>query len=78
MSGMPAWGVGHDDATLWSIVAFVNKLPGLSAESYKDIVARAPPDEEMGSMKMDDGKKPERDQKSGAPMKDEQKGQHKH
>jgi mono/diheme cytochrome c family protein len=32
MSGMPAWGVGHDDATLWSIVAFVNKLPGLSAE----------------------------------------------
>ncbi|WP_407605363.1 c-type cytochrome, partial [Pseudomonas aeruginosa] len=28
MSGMPAWGHGHDDAALWSIVAFVNKLPG--------------------------------------------------
>lgn len=78
MSGMPAWGVGHDDATLWSIVAFVNKLPGLSAEHYKELVARAPPDEEMGSMKMDDGKKPEQNQKTGAPMKDEPKGEHKH
>ncbi|GCC49181.1 hypothetical protein chiPu_0033540, partial [Chiloscyllium punctatum] len=47
MSGMPAWGLGHDDATIWSIVAFVTKLPGLSAEHYKDMVARAPPDEEM-------------------------------
>lgn len=31
MSGMPAWGLGHDDETLWSIVAFVGKLPGMSA-----------------------------------------------
>lgn len=50
MTGMPAWGLGHDDATLWSIVAFVGKLPGMSAQQYKDIVAKAPPDEEMGSM----------------------------
>lgn len=50
MSGMPAWGRGHDDATLWSIVAFVAKLPTLSAEQYKDIVSKAPPDEEMRDM----------------------------
>lgn len=50
MSGMPAWGRGHDDATLWSIVAFVNKLPGMTPEQYKDIVSRAPPDEEMEGM----------------------------
>lgn len=78
MSGMPAWGLGHDDATIWSIVAFVTKLPGLSAEHYKDMVARAPPDEEMGSMDMGDGKKPGKGEKPGDEMKAEQKGQHKH
>jgi mono/diheme cytochrome c family protein len=56
MSGMPAWGYGHDDATLWSIVAFVNKLPTMSPEQYKDIVSRAPPDEEMEGMEKE--KKP--------------------
>lgn len=50
MSGMPAWGHGHDDATLWSIVAFVNKLPTMSPQQYKDIVSKAPPDEEMEGM----------------------------
>jgi mono/diheme cytochrome c family protein len=50
MSGMPAWGHGHDDAALWSIVAFVNKLPNLTPAQYKDIVAKAPPDEEMEGM----------------------------
>lgn len=51
MSGMPAWGLGHDDATLWSIVAFVNKLPAMSPEQYREIVSEAPPDEEMEGMK---------------------------
>ena len=50
MSGMPAWGLGHDDATIWSIVAFVQKLPGMSPQQYKDIVAKAPPDEEMDAV----------------------------
>jgi len=50
MSGMPAWGLGHDDAALWSIVAFVNKLPTMTPEQYKDIVSKAPPDEEMEGM----------------------------
>jgi len=50
MSGMPAWGRGHDDATLWSIVAFLNKLPGMTPEQYKDIASKAPPDEEMEGM----------------------------
>jgi mono/diheme cytochrome c family protein len=50
MSAMPAWGLGHDDATIWSIVAFVNKLPDMSSQDYSDMVAKAPPDEEMESM----------------------------
>jgi len=78
MSGMPAWGVGHDDATIWSIVAFVTKLPGLSAEHYKDLVAKAPPDEEMKSMDMGDGQKPGKDKKSSLAMETEPKGDHKH
>jgi len=47
MSAMPAWGGSHDDVTIWSMVAFLQKLPDLSPAQYKDIVARAPPDEDM-------------------------------
>ncbi len=78
MTGMPAWGLGHDDATIWSIVAFVIKLPGLSAEHYKDMVARAPPDEEMESMDKGDGKKPEKGEKPATGMQTEQKREHRH
>lgn len=35
MTGMPAWGITHSDEELWSIVAFLNKLPELSAEDYE-------------------------------------------
>jgi mono/diheme cytochrome c family protein len=73
MSGMPAWGHGHDDATLWSIVAFVNKLPTLSPEQYKDIVSRAPPNEEMEGMEKEKNTSPscaheEAKSPSSAPM----------
>ncbi|MBS0377194.1 MAG: c-type cytochrome [Proteobacteria bacterium] len=47
MSAMPAWGASHDDQTIWSMVAFVQKLPGMTPEQYHDIVAKAPPDDDM-------------------------------
>jgi len=47
MSAMPAWGSSHDDATIWSMVAFLQKLPDMTPAQYKDIVAKAPPDEDM-------------------------------
>lgn len=50
MSAMPAWGLGHDDPTLWSIVAFVSKLPGMTEQEYKALVAKAPPDDDMEAM----------------------------
>jgi len=78
MTGMPAWGLGHDDATIWSIVAFVTKLPGLSAEHYKDLVARAPPDEEMESMNKGDDQKQGKDEKPASGAQTETKGVHKH
>ena len=47
MSAMPAWGGTHDDPAIWSMVAFLRKLPDMSSEQYKAIVARAPPDDDM-------------------------------
>ena len=47
MSAMPAWGASHDDATIWSMVAFLQKLPGMTPAQYRDIVARAPQDHDM-------------------------------
>ena len=47
MSAMPAWGATHDDATIWSMVAFLQKLPDMTPAQYQDIVARAPQDHDM-------------------------------
>jgi len=46
-SAMPAWGASHDDETIWSMVAFLQKLPGMTPDQYKTMVAKAPPDEDM-------------------------------
>jgi mono/diheme cytochrome c family protein len=42
MTGMPAWGVTHDDQLLWDVVAFLRKLPELSADQYQTLVKSAP------------------------------------
>lgn len=34
MSGMPAFGPTHDDATVWNIAAFVKAMPEMSEEQY--------------------------------------------
>jgi len=47
MSAMPAWGASHDDPTIWSMVAFLQKLPDMTPAQYKDMVAKAPPDDDM-------------------------------
>jgi mono/diheme cytochrome c family protein len=56
MTGMPAWGVTHDDDVLWSVVAFLRKLPELTPDQYQALVKSAPKthDEMMPGMKMDD------------------------
>lgn len=58
MTGMPAWGTDHDDQAIWSIVAFVRKLPDMSGQRYEELVAKAPPDEEVQSMDGKSDKKP--------------------
>jgi len=47
MTGMPAWGVTHDDALLWDVVAFVRKLPELTPEQYETLIKNAPKHEEL-------------------------------
>jgi mono/diheme cytochrome c family protein len=37
MSAMPAWGKTHDDATIWTMVAFLQKLPTLTPEQYAEM-----------------------------------------
>jgi mono/diheme cytochrome c family protein len=34
MSGMPAWGVTHDDEAIWGLVAFLQQLPTMDAAAY--------------------------------------------
>jgi mono/diheme cytochrome c family protein len=47
MTGMAAWGVTHDDEILWDVVAFLRKLPELTADQYRALVESAPRHNEM-------------------------------
>jgi mono/diheme cytochrome c family protein len=57
-TGMPAWGVTHNDKMLWDVVAFLRKLPKLSPDEYQALVKSAPKthDEMMQEMEMDSGR----------------------
>ena len=54
MTGMPSWGVTHDDELLWDIVAFLRKMPKLTADEYQALVRSAPKthEEMMQQMEM--------------------------
>jgi mono/diheme cytochrome c family protein len=38
LSGMPAWGQSMEDQYIWGLVAFLGKLPALSADDYRELV----------------------------------------
>jgi len=38
MTGMPAWGRSMEDQYVWGLVAFLNELPGLSPDRYRELV----------------------------------------
>lgn len=52
-SGMAAWGPTHDDARIWAMVAFLQKLPTLTPAQYQILTARS--GGEMDHDDMDDG-----------------------
>jgi mono/diheme cytochrome c family protein len=37
---MPAWGSTLDDETIWDLVAFIRKMPDMSAETYQQLSVR--------------------------------------
>jgi len=37
MSAMPAWGKTLDDAAIWELVAFVQKMPAMTPETYAEL-----------------------------------------
>ena len=53
-SGMAAFGPSHDDARIWAMVAFLQRLPTLDAAQYQILTARA----EGGMEGMDHGAAP--------------------
>jgi mono/diheme cytochrome c family protein len=44
LSAMPAWGKTHADPLIWDMVAFVRRLPGMTSDQYRRLVASAPGD----------------------------------
>ena len=38
---MPAWGVTHDDESIWGMVALMKRFPGMSEHDYKALVDEA-------------------------------------
>jgi len=41
MTGMPAWGPTHTDDKIWALVAFVRKLPTMTAAEYRSMRQRS-------------------------------------
>jgi mono/diheme cytochrome c family protein len=39
LTAMPAWGTTHDDAAIWRLVAFLQQLPGMSEQRYRELTA---------------------------------------
>ena len=44
MTGMPAFSSTHSDQQIWDIVAFVRKLPDISAAEYEQMVKKYEPE----------------------------------
>ena len=58
-SGMAAFGPTHDDARIWAMVAFLQKLPSLDATQYQILTARGEADTgDMEGMDHGDGDAP--------------------
>jgi len=59
MSAMPAWGITHDDRTLWNIVAFLQQLPTMTPEQYATMTAHAHAEHEASAHGQGDEENPD-------------------
>jgi mono/diheme cytochrome c family protein len=42
MTGMPAWGLTLSDDKIWTMVAFIEQLPGMTGAEYDSLAAQPP------------------------------------
>ena len=83
MSGMPAWGLTHDDERIWSMVAFLRKMPDMTPAQYQGIISEGEGghshDEAEGDEKLAGHEHSEGDAAASAPSKSmEKSGAHAH
>ena len=55
MTAMPAWGRTHSDEEIWNMVAFLRKLPNMSAAQYRAVAALGGNHHEQDPMEMANG-----------------------
>lgn len=55
MSGMPAWGTSHSDQMIWAMVAFLERLPGMTPAQYQAM------EKHLGTLRDMDAPKPNSD-----------------
>ena len=41
MTAMPAWGLSHDDNSIWAMAAFVVKMSHMTPEQYENLISSA-------------------------------------
>jgi mono/diheme cytochrome c family protein len=46
LTAMPAWGKSHTDEQIWSMVAFLQQIKGMSVTDYRALVAAAAPEDD--------------------------------
>lgn len=46
MTAMPAWGKTHTDEQIWNMVAFIRKMPGMTAAQYQALGGKPPEEDE--------------------------------
>lgn len=49
MSGMPSWGATRSKDQIWSLVAFLKALPGISPAQFAQMQRQFPPDKSPGA-----------------------------
>lgn len=77
-TGMPAWGTSMGDEHIWDMVAFVQKLPELSAEQYAEEIRSSGGHSHGGGESMQEGEDSESHDEAGSGHSHEDSGEHSH
>jgi mono/diheme cytochrome c family protein len=73
MTGMPAWGKSMDDRYVWGLVGFLNELPGMTADRYRELVEASGGHQHGGSESVMEGERSDRGQEDNPSADDHAK-----